>query len=98
MRIIAFKTLKEYYQKNPTSKIGLENWYEIAKNAKWKDFNDLKEDFKSADYVGNKRFVFNISGNNYRLIVKIIFIAQIIFVRFIGTHAEYDKIEDCSTI
>lgn len=98
MRIVAFKTIKDYFTENPTSKVGLQNWYNIAKKAKWKDFNELKNDFKSAEYVGNKRVVFNISGNNYRLIIKIIFVAQIIYIRFVGTHAEYDKIEDCSKI
>jgi len=62
-----------------------------------KDFQDMKKTFNSADYVGNQRYVFDIKGNDYRLVGKILFAQQIIYIRFIGTHEEYDKI-DCSTI
>ena len=57
----------------------------------------IKKDFPSVDYVGNQRYVFNIKGNNYRLVFVIKFVPQFVFIRFVGTHAEYDKI-DCSTI
>ena len=72
-------------------------WYNITENAEWKDLNDIKIDFPSVDYVGNQHYVFNIRGNNYRLVVVIKFMMGYVFVRFIGTHKEYDKI-DCSKI
>lgn len=98
MRVIAHSTIKEYYTKHSTSQVALENWYKIAKSAQWKDLNDIKNHFNSVDFVGNKRFVFNIKGNDFRLIAKILFVQQIIYIRFIGTHAEYDKITDIKNI
>lgn len=68
-----------------------------SQKAEWKDLNDIKIDFPSVDYVGNQHYVFNIRGNNYRLVVVIKFMMGYVFVRFIGTHKEYDKI-DCSKI
>ena len=67
-------------------------------NAEWKHHADLKQDFPSADYVGNNRYVFNIRGNNYRKIVLVVFFAGTAAIRFIGTHSEYDKIKDIKNI
>lgn len=91
--------LKELYEAPSweDSKTSLERWYDVAENAEWKDLNDIKIDFPSADYAGNQHYVFNIRGNNYRLVVVIKFMMGYIFVRFVGTHKEYDKI-DCSKI
>ncbi|MCU0341267.1 MAG: type II toxin-antitoxin system HigB family toxin [Spirosomaceae bacterium] len=75
----------------------LNKWYDIAENAEWKTLADIKNVFNSVDYVGNERFVFNIKGNKYRLVAMIFFDIRTIFIRFIGTHAEYDKI-DATTI
>ena len=97
MRIIAHRTIVDYCKQQPEAKTALECWYKIAKSAKWKSLNDIKLSFNSVDYVKNQRYVFNIKGNDYRLVVKILFIQQIIYIRFIGTHREYDKI-DCLTI
>jgi len=97
MRVIAHRTLVEYGKQHANAKTSLDSWYKTTKSAKWKDFQDLKKTFKSADYVGNHRYVFDIKGNDYRLVGKILFVQQIIYIRFIGTHGEYDKI-DCSTI
>ena len=97
MRIIAHRTILKYGKQYPDAKIALESWYKTAKAAKWENFQDIKNVFNSVDYVGNQCYVFNIKGNNYRLIVKILFVQQIIYIRFIGTHKEYDKIE-CTTI
>ena len=68
-----------------------------AEKAEWKNLSDIKVDFLSADYVGNQHYVFNIRGNNYRLVVVVKFTIGYLFIRWIGTHKEYDKI-DCSTI
>ena len=93
MRVVTPKRLKEFSEKHPQAKIPLLNWYEVTKKASWKNVNDVKKDFSSADYVGNNRFVFNIKGNDYRLITINIFASQKVYIRFFGTHAEYDKID-----
>lgn len=67
------------------------------KPGQWQSFRDIKEDFGSADYVGNDRYVFNIKGNKYRLVAMIFFDIRTVFIRYIGTHANYDKM-DCTTI
>jgi mRNA interferase HigB len=69
-----------------------------TKLADWSDFNDLRQDFPSCDFVGNDRFVFNVKGNRYRLIAIIHFDIRTIYIRFIGTHAEYDKITGIENI
>uniref|UniRef100_UPI0039A53BF1 type II toxin-antitoxin system HigB family toxin n=1 Tax=Ornithobacterium rhinotracheale TaxID=28251 RepID=UPI0039A53BF1 len=98
MRIISFRTLREYYEENSSAKTALENWYKVTSSAEWNSLNDIKNDFNSVDYVGNQRYVFNIKGNHYRLIVLILFSIQRVYVRFVGTHAEYDKITDIQNI
>ncbi|MDR0989597.1 MAG: type II toxin-antitoxin system HigB family toxin [Prevotellaceae bacterium] len=99
MRIVSHRKLKEYYQTkgNEDIRTALERWYEITEMAEWKNFADLKADFPATDYVGNQHYVFNIKGNNYRLVVVVKFTIGYLFIRWIGTHREYDKI-DCSTI
>lgn len=99
MRIISHRKLRDFYESKgrEDSKISLERWYQIAEEAEWKNFSDIRVDFPNADYVGNQHYVFNIKGNNYRLIVVIKFTINRIFIRFVGTHKEYDKI-DCSNI
>lgn len=99
MRIISHRKLRDFYESKgrEDSKIALERWYQIAEEAEWKNFSDIRVDFPNADYVGNQHYVFNIKGNNYRLIVVIKFTINRIFIRFVGTHKEYDKI-NCSNI
>ena len=99
MHVISHRKLKEFYESPgmEDSRAALERWYDIAENAQWHNLADIKVDFPSTDYVGNQHYVFNIRGNNYRLVVVIKFTIGRIFVRFVGTHKEYDKI-DCSTI
>jgi mRNA interferase HigB len=75
----------------------LNNWYEITKSSDWRKLSDIKNTFNSVDYVGNDRYVFNIKGNDYRIVTMIFFDKRTIYIRFVGTHTEYDKI-DCSTI
>jgi len=97
MRIIAHRTIIQYGKQYPDAKIALESWYKTVKTAKWKNFQEMKNIFNSVDYAGNQRYVFNIKGNNYRLVGKILFVQQIVYIRFVGTHKEYEII-DCSTI
>ena len=98
MRIFTEQALKEYAEAHPDVKVALQEWTTVVKNSKWTCFADVKRTFNSVDNVGNQHYVFNIRGNNYRLVVMIKFTIQFVYVRFIGTHAEYDKIADCSKI
>ncbi len=92
MRVISKKKINEAINKYPQAKTSLEAWYAFVKHADWNNISDLKSDFPSADYVQNDRFVFNIKGNNFRIVAKIIFEYKLIYMRFIGTHKDYDKI------
>jgi len=95
MRIIAFRTLREFYEKSDFSdaEIPLRSWYHDVKNSDWKNSNHLKLQYKNASIVGEGRVVFNIKGNKYRLVVSIDYEFQVVFIRFIGTHQQYDKID-----
>lgn len=99
MRVIAFRTLREFFE-NPEfadSETHLRAWFHDVKAANWTNANDLKQQYRNANIVGNGRVVFNIKGNVYRLIVAIDYEFQVIFIRFIGTHRQYNKI-DAKTI
>jgi mRNA interferase HigB len=95
MRIIAFRSLREFYNKTEysDSEISLRSWYHDVKNSEWKNSNELKQQYKNASIVGEGRVVFNIKGNKYRLVVMIDYEFQIVFIRFVGTHQQYDKID-----
>ena len=95
MRIISKKTLKDFYEQKEYahSKTSLEAWHKEALNSNWQNPNDIKIQYKSASVVGNNRIVFNIHGNKYRLIVKINYYAHVVYIRFIGTHKQYDAID-----
>ena len=99
MRIIAFRTLREFWKKPEfaDSETSLCSWYHDAKSSDWNNSNELKQQYKNASIVGEGRVVFNIKGNTYRLVVSIDYEFQVIFIRFIGTHKQYDKI-DAKTI
>lgn len=90
MRIIAFRTIREFFEKPEysDSEVSLRAWYHDAKTSEWENSNELKRQYKSASIVGDGRLVFNIKGNDYRLVVSIDYEFQAIFVRFIGTHKQ----------
>ena len=90
MHIISKKALQEFWGKHLRAETSLRNWLEITKQAKWKNFVDVKKDFPHADLAGICT-IFNISGNNYRLITKIYYEDKVVLIRFVLTHAEYDK-------
>lgn len=92
MRVIAKKILRDFWEAHADCEQQLKAWFLEAGNAGWKTPNDIKKEYQSASILENNRVVFNIKGNNYRLIVKISYLHQMIWIRFIGTHAEYDKI------
>ena len=98
MRIITDTVLKAFFRKHADSESAIRNFIDIAKIARWQNLADIKQDINSVDYVGNDRYCFNLKGNHYRLIVSINFKYGQMFVRFIGTHAEYSKIKDASNI
>lgn len=91
-RIIAKRTLKQFWEKHNDCEQHLKTWYETAKNSDWKSPNDVKKTYSSASILKDNRVVFNIKGNAYRLIVKFNYERQWAFIRFIGTHSEYDNI------
>jgi mRNA interferase HigB len=93
MVIIAKKILREFVLTHPDSDRGIEKWYTLTKAADWKSFTEMKSTFNSVDAVGNDRYVFNIKGNQYRLIALILFKVRTVFILFIDTHSEYDKLD-----
>jgi len=99
MRVVSHRKIKEFYEApgREDARPALERWYDVAENALWNNFSDIKTDFSSVDYIGNQHYVFNIKGNKYRLVVVIKFVMGYIFIRFVGTHEEYNKI-NCSII
>ena len=92
MRVIAKRTLRVFWIKHADSEQQLTSWYRETEKADWNSINELKTEYPNASILKDNRIVFNIKGNNYRLIVKFNFEFKICWIRFIGTHAEYDKI------
>jgi len=92
MRIISKSTLRDFWLEHADSEQALKSWYLEANKSNWKHPNDIKEEYPTASILPDNRVVFNIKGNNYRLIVKINYAYQMVWIRFIGTHADYDKI------
>lgn len=93
MRIVKKRTLIEYWAKHPSSEGALKSWYAEVKNANWTIPQDIKKRYSTADILSNNRVVFNIKGNTYRLAVEIHYNTQIVYIRFVGTHSEYDRID-----
>ena len=93
MRIIAIGTIKAFWEKNPDSEQHLKSWYQEILKAKWNKSSELKSLYRNASIINSKRVVFNIKGNSYRLIVDIEYRLKIVFIVWIGSHEEYDKID-----
>lgn len=92
-RIFAKSTLRTFWEKYPESEQYLKTWYDTAMNSEWSTPADVKKSYASASILKDSRVVFNIKGNAFRLVAKFNFEKQLIFIRFIGTHAEYNKID-----
>ena len=92
MRVIAKKILREFWEKHEDSEQQLKSWFREAEKAEWNNPNQIQAEYSTASIIKENRVVFNIKGNNYRLIAKINYEYQMVWIRFIGTHAEYDKI------
>jgi mRNA interferase HigB len=97
MVIISKAIIREFSSRHVDSEGPLQSWCELTVDADWKNFNQMKNTFNSVDAVGNDRYVFNIKGNSYRLIALIVFKVRTVFILFIGTHQEYDRI-NASTV
>lgn len=93
VRVIAKRTLRDFWKKHADCEAQLKSWYSETEKSAWNNINELKTEYPSASILKDNRIVYNIKGNTYRLIVKFNFEYQICWIRFIGTHAEYDKID-----
>ena len=97
MRIISKKTLREFWKIHADAEQPLKSWHSKVKLAEWKTSKDIKIDYRNASFVANNRIIFNIKGNTYRLVTAINYDFGIIYIRFVGSHEDYDKI-DATTI
>ena len=97
MRVIARRRLREFWEKHADAEQPLKAWFHDVVRMNWQSPNDVKQIYANASILANNRVVFNIKGNDYRLIVHVRYDIGIIFIRFIGTHAEYDRV-DATTI
>ncbi len=93
MRVIAKKTLREFWQKHADCEQQLKSWFQETSKAEWQTTKDIKINYPTASFLAGNRVVFNIKGNHYRIIVKINYDYQMVWIRFVGTHTEYDKID-----
>lgn len=93
MRIIALSTLREFWRKHPDAELPLRAWYALASRADWAKPADIKAAYRSASFLANNRVVFNIKGNDYRLVVAVRYDRGLLYVRFVGTHRDYDRID-----
>ncbi|MCF8295443.1 MAG: type II toxin-antitoxin system HigB family toxin [Bacteroidales bacterium] len=93
MRVVAKKILRDFWERHPDSEGQLKTWFKEATKAKWACPNDIKDEYPKVSILKSGRAVFNICGNKYRLITQVNYMRQWVFVRFIGTHSDYDKID-----
>lgn len=93
MRVVTRRTLKEFWGKHPDAKQPLDAWYHDARRETWKTPNDIKSRYNNVSIIANNRVVFNIKGNSYRLIIVIHYDTGIVYIRFVGTHQQYDRID-----
>ena len=93
MRIIARRTLREFATRHPQARPPLDDWYNLVVHATWQTPSDVKRVFASADFLADNRAIFNIGGNRYRLVVKIEYRFQTVYIRFVGAHRDYDQID-----
>lgn len=98
MVIISRSAIQDFNSKHPVAANALNDWYSKTTLADWSNFHDVKQTFNSCDYVENDRYVFNIMGNNYRLVALIVFGTRTVFIRGVMTHTEYDRLSKNSSI
>lgn len=93
MNVIAKRTLQDFWTVHPTARAPLAAWYAHARAAEWETPQDIRDDFRSADFVADNRVIFNIGGGNYRLVVHVAYEFKAVLIKFVGTHKEYDRID-----
>lgn len=93
MHVVSVKALRLFWERHPDAERPLRAWYAIVRRAQWRTPSDIKAGYRSASFIGNNRVVFNIKGNNDRLVVLVEYQKGRLFIRFVGTHAEYDRID-----
>ena len=97
MRIISRRVLREFWEKHPDASIPLQTWFHDVQRTNWASPADIRVTYQNASFLANNRVVFNIIGNRYRLVVVVIYQHSVVYIRFVGTHEEYDRI-DVTTI
>ena len=97
MRVISKLKLVEFWHECPAARAGLQGWYEDASRAQWESPQDIKRSYATASFLASRRVVFNIKGNDYRLVVAVAYRFQAVYIKFVGTHAQYDAI-DATTV
>lgn len=97
MKVVALGTLRRFWTRHPDAEQPLKAWHYEAKHARWKTPQDIRNHYASASFVGQNRVVFNIKGNDYRLIASVAYRFQAVYIKFVGTHAQYDRI-DAATV
>lgn len=97
MKVIAVRTLREFWVRHPEAEQPLKAWFDEARAAVWARPQDIRDRYRSASFVGRNRVVFNIKSNDYRLIVAVAYRFQAVYIKFVGTHADYDRI-DAATV
>ena len=97
MHVISRRKLSQFWESHKEAEDALKEWFKEAEHSKWRTTSDIKARYGTADFLKENRVVFNIKGNRFRLVAKIEYKAQVVLIRFVGTHAEYSKI-DAETI
>ena len=93
MRIIARRTLREFWEQHPDAEQPLKAWFAETSNAAWDTPQSIKDQYRHASFVADNRVIFNIGGNKFRLVVHVNYDFGIVFIKFVGTHREYDRID-----
>jgi mRNA interferase HigB len=94
MHIISFKKFGEFFDKDPNSRVAMQDWYKRTSKADWENFSDVKKTFNATGSVGNSRYVFDVKGNHYRIVTKIAFSIKTVFIRWVGNHKDYTKLKN----
>jgi len=93
MRVIALGALRTFWNRRPDAEIPLRSWYAVSSRAGWSSPAEVKAAYRNASFIANNRIVFNTKGNDYRLVVAVHYNRGMMFIRFVGTHREYDRID-----
>lgn len=93
MNVVTRRALQDFWAKHPRAEAPLRAWYQLARAARWSGPQDIRDQFGSADFVGDNRVIFNIAGNHYRVVVRVSYLFKQVLVKFVGTHRDYDDID-----